>query len=712
MVRAMFTWSGQQHFQPIRQSTAAECGLACIGMIAGYHGHRTDLVSLRKRFEITLKGATVADLIAIASNMGFGARGIRCEPENLSELTLPAILHWDLNHFVVLFKVKGTRATIADPARGMVHLSLRELSNHFTGVALELSPTAEFAPQNEKEHVRLSNLVRFDRGTLKPIMQALLLSFVLQLFVIAAPFFIQLVIDEAILKGDVSLIIALAVGFAGLKLFEIATAFMRRVVFQLISAVLAFDLKSSIFHHLLRLPISYFHSRSMGDVQQRFNSLNTISRFIADGLVEAVVDGVLAVLIGIVLFIYDWRLALAVGVFASAYAALRIAFLRVSKRADEEQQIAQADEASRFLETLSAIQTVKVAGIETEREGIWRNIATETVRADLRAGNLVIGYNTLSEGLIGLSQIVIVSLAAFAVLQGNFSIGMITAFLAYKIQFEQRLISLIDKWAGLQLLGVHLDRVADIAMTEKEATEVTRTQIEKLRGVVTLENVGFRYAPMEPSILHDVSFEIGAGEFVALTGPSGQGKSTLLKLLVGLYPCSHGQILYDGRPISHWGVNGLRKQVGAVMQDDMLLPGSIEENVCLFDENIDHSRVHWACEIAQIHSTLQSLPMGYQTLIGDMGTTISGGQKQRLLLARALYRMPSILVIDEGTSQLDVKTESQINSALKELKITRIAAAHRPDTLAKADRVITIANGMAFGEGVTPPDGVKVVYSN
>lgn len=678
-------------------------------MIADYHGLKTDLATLRRTFEITLKGATLSNLVDIGSELGLGSRGIRCEPENLDELRLPAILHWDLNHFVVLVRVRGNRFEVADPARGLSWLTLDDVGTHFTGVALELVPTADFQTRDQQSRIRLSSLLRFDATSLKPVAQALLLSCFLQVFVVLAPFFIQLVIDEAILKGDLSLLVAIAIGFGALKLFEILTIVFRRIIFQLIGKVLTYDMKASVFHHLLRLPVSYFHGRSIGDVQQRFFSLNMISNFVVDGLIEAVIDGLLAIVIGIILFAYDVTLGLVVTGFVLLYAALRFVMLRLSERLETDQQVAQAEEANRFLETLKAIQTIKIAGIENEREGIWRNVASDTVNADIRVGNVQIGYDSVSEGMIGLSQIVIVFLAALAAIEGSLTVGMITAFLAYKTQFEQRLISLFDKWARYKLLRVHLERVADIAVTEQEGDlAIGGTSSREYRGAVELRSVRFRYAPLEADVLRNVSFRIEPGEFVALAGPSGQGKSTLLRLLVGIYRPSSGEVLYDGLPLSSWGIGNIRSQMGVVMQDDTLLAGSIEENISLFDANPNRDRVRWAASITRIHQEIEAMPMGYNTLVGDMGTTLSGGQKQRVMIARALYRQPRLLVLDEGTSQLDVETEMHINDALRDLSITRIAAAHRPDTLKKADRILNVIGGLVFENGLGDPPSSSV----
>lgn len=677
----------------LRQAEAAECGLACVGMVAGAHGFQTDLPALRRQFPISLKGATLRDVIEIASQVGLGSRAVRCEPAELRELRTPAILHWDMNHFVVLKSANRKRIEIHDPARGLVKLSLADAGKHFTGVALELTPSSAFQKKREINPVKLFSLVKLDNTAWSALAQGLALSLFLQVFVLLSPYYMQLVIDEAILKGDISLLAAIATGFALLKLFEAFTTILRGLVFQFISNVVGYDMQASLFRHMIRLPLPYFHRRHIGDIQQRFQSLMPIQQFIANGAIGALIDGVLGIFLGVMLFLYNATLGLAVCGFILAYAALRFGFLSLSKRLSGDLLVTDAKEQTKFLETLRAMQTIKVAGIETPREALWRNLAADSVNAQIRVGNLNIGYSALSQTLMGASNILVVYLAATNAIGGAMTIGMITAFIAYKGQFEQRLMGLLEQYIQLKLLDVHLERVSDIALQAKEPGLDAPTLKRELEGHVTLENVFFKYAPFEPDILKGASLDIMPGEFVALAAPSGAGKSTLLRLLIGLYEPNHGRVLFDGIEAKRLGLGTIRQQLGVVMQDDTLLAGSIEENISLFDERPDAERIRWAAETASIHDEIEAMPMGYRSLVGDMGTTLSGGQQQRVMLARALYRRPRILVMDEGTSALDIATERRVNAALKDLKITRIVAAHRPETLAAADRVIGLQEG-------------------
>ncbi len=681
------------------QAEAAECGLACVGMVAAAHGHRVDLASLRRAFPITLRGATLRDVVSIASALGMGSRAVRCELGELAQLRTPAILHWNMNHFVVLTRINAKKAEILDPARGRLRLRLSDVSRHFTGVALELTPTATFEKKRNTNSVSLLGLLNIGQTARGAIVQAFALSLFLQVFVLLSPYYMQLVIDEAILKADLSLLAAIALGFGALKVFETLTALVRGLVFQFLSSLLSFDMQASLFRHMIRLPLPYFHRRHIGDIQQRFQSLMPIQHFLSSGAIVALLDGLLAALLGIILFLYSPQLAFVVMGILILYVLIRVALLPLVKRLSAEVLIAQSTEQSTFLETLRAMQNFKVAGIESEREGLWRNLAINKLNAQIRLGNVNIGYDTLSQALIDIGGVIVIFLAASTAIGGNMSIGAIIAFLAFKGQFDQRMMALIEQVIQFRLLDVHLDRISDIALEQQEEDAATPGGGRELLGGLAVENLSFRYSPFESEVLKDVSFKVAPGEFVAVAAPSGAGKSTLLRLIVGLYEQTGGEIYFDGLESRKWGRGNLRRQLGVVMQDDCLLAGSIEENISLFDNNPDPDRIRTAARLASIHDDIEAMPMGYRSLVGDMGTSLSGGQLQRIVLARALYRRPKMLIMDEATSALDVETEERVNAELRALKITRIVVAHRPQTLASADRILFLKDGR-----ITPGD--------
>ncbi len=694
----MFNWLGKEEVPIIRQSTSSECGLACVTMIANYHGHQIDLQSMRMKYEISTLGASLSDLVEIGATLDLSVRGISCDLPDLASITLPAILHWDFKHFVVLKSIKKGLYEIHDPSEGKLFLKGDEVSKHFTGIALEIKKSNDFRPRKEKADLKVTSLVKLDKANWGMMARVLLLSLFLQGFVLVAPLFMQLVIDEAIFKNDISILAAIAFGFLGLKLFELFVSVARQVLLQLLGQMISFDLRGNVFHHLVRLPVSYFQLRGSGDILQRAESGNAIGKFVANNLVEAIVDGVFAISIAIVIFSYSPALGAVVTGFVLLYALARFIFLRISHKRQSEEQITQAKEATYFLETLRIMPTLKMFGGEGIRESKWRNLASDSINKGIRSGNMNIGYSNLSQGIGDISNIAVVFIAAYAVINSDMTVGMITAFMAYKIQFEQKSMSLLDKVLEYKLMDVHLDRLSDIALTPKEDMRGTDLTNEPYRGIIEFKHVYFRYSPLQEDVIKGVSFRVSPQEFVALAGRSGQGKSTILKLIMGIYKPTGGQILYDGKPIDQWGAANLRKHIGIVMQDDELISGSIKENICFFEDNPDLEKIDWAAQVASIFDDIQAMPMGMNTLIGEMGSALSGGQKQRIMLARALYKQPKVLILDEGTSHLDLATESRINDELKKLEITRIFAAHRPDTLSKADRIIRVNDGTVFSE--------------
>lgn len=677
----------------VRQTEQAECAIACLAMIAAHHGYVSDLPYLRRQFSVSLKGTSLTQLVEYADQLNLGSRPIKCELEELSRLRLPAILHWNMNHFVVLERV-GTTYTVLDPALGRRKVRRAEVDQKFTGIAIELSPTSKFVTTTKKTTLRLSQIVPFSSNFWKSLLQGLALSIFLQFFVLLGPLFMQLVIDEAILKADLSLLFAIAGGFALLRVFEFVTSSLRSFVFQFLSAVMSYDMKARVFAHLMRLPLTYFQQRHIGDLQQRFTSLEAIKNFIVEGAVSTIIDGFLAVTIGIALFLYAPVLAMIVVLTILIYGIVRLVFLGLSQRLEMSTLIAEAQENTHFLETLRGIQTIKITGLPVKRELSWRNLVVGNLNTQVQLGNTNIAFRFASELLLGLSNILIVYLAATSAITGALTVGMIMAFLSYKSQFETRLMRLLDVYLNARLLDVHLERISDILATEPLIKQPL-APIQDIEGGVRLEGVCFKYAPSEPNILENISVDIEAGEFVAISGASGIGKSTLLRLILGLHTPTSGQVFIDQHRLGPGASEAIKAFIGVVLQDDRLLTGTIEQNISLFADRPDADRISKVARIAEIEHDILSMPMQYQSLVGDMGTTLSVGQSQRVMLARALYRSPKLLVMDEGTSNLDVATEARINASLKNMSITRIVAAHRPETLMSADRVFKLTkNGL------------------
>nr|WP_302474435.1 peptidase domain-containing ABC transporter [Roseococcus sp. MDT2-1-1] len=676
----------------IRQTEAAECGLACLAMVASYHGHKIDLNTLRRRHPASLKGVTLRGMVQVASQMNLACRALRFELDHLGQLRLPAILHWDLSHFVVLKSVTAKGIVVHDPALGERSYSLSEASRHVTGVALELSPSEDFARKDERSQLPFSAFWSGTRGLTHPLVQIFVLSAVLEILVIAGPLYMQITVDEVIARGDADLLLVLALGFGLLMLLTVATTALRGQVVLIVQNLLHFRMGARLFHHLLRLPLAWFEKRHVGDVMSRFGSIEPVRNLLAEGLIIAMVDGIMALATLVMIFLYSPALAGVVVVALLLYAALRLALFPILRQRSEALIQSRAQESSTFIETARAVQSLKLFNRESEREGQWLNRHAEVVNANVRLGRASITFRTLNDLIFGVENILVIYLAARLALNNALTVGMIFAFMSYKRHFIEKAVLLVEKGIEFRLLGLHLERISDIALAEPEPGHDAPLDASRpIRGGIELRNVSFRYAETERFVLENVSLTIAAGQFVTITGPSGGGKTTLMKIMLGLLEPTSGEVLIDGVPLPVIGARAYREKVGAVMQEDQLLSGSIADNICFFEAGFDQEWITECARMAEIHDEIMAMPMAYNSLIGDMGSSLSGGQKQRVLLARALYRRPRVLFLDEGTAHLDLERERRINVALRRLDITRISIAHRPE-MAEGTDLIELAS--------------------
>ncbi|HEL3176214.1 MULTISPECIES: peptidase domain-containing ABC transporter [Stenotrophomonas] len=683
----------------IVQSEAAECGLACLAMVASHHGNRIGLRELRRQHSLSLKGATLSQLMDIAAKMGFMCRPLRLDLEHLAELKLPCILHWDLNHFVVLTRVHKRHVTVLDPALGKRVLALADFSQHFTGIALELSPGADMRPSAPPPAIAISQLTGRVSGLWRALGLILLLSLALQVFVLLAPFFMQWVVDQVLIAADRDLLTVLGIGFGFALLLQIGIGVVRGWAVIHLSNRLGLQWTGNVFSHLIRLPVDFYEKRHLGDITSRMGSVQAIQRTLTTSFVEALIDGVMAIVTLGMMLLYSWKLALVTLLAVGLYLSARALAFRAFRNGTERQLIASAHQQSHLMESIRGVQSIKIAGRETLRSSGYYNLMNETINRDVWLARFGLAFNSTSQLIFGMERIAVVWIGAVLAMQNIFSVGMLIAYLAYKDQFAQRIGGLIDKWMEFRMLRLHGERLSDIVLTEPEATgERSCGQDLPAELRIEVEGLGFRYASGEPWVLRNCNLTIGPGESVAIIGASGCGKTTLLKLLLGLLTPTEGQIRIGGIPMHKIGMEHYRRVIGAVMQDDQLFAGSISDNISFENENVDEDRIMEAARLAAVHDDIAAMPMGYNSLIADMGTSLSGGQKQRVILARALYRKPQLLFLDEATSHLDVERERLVNDAVRQLDLTRVIIAHRPETIASADRVLVMHAGAIVRE--------------
>ncbi|MFC6300496.1 ATP-binding cassette domain-containing protein [Pseudomonas sp. CCM 7893] len=677
------------------QTEAAECGLACLAMIAGYHGYRTDMVDLRQRFSVSLKGVELKQLIQSAHRLHMGTRAVKLDLDGLKQLKLPCVLHWNFNHFVVLKSVDSRGISLHDPAHGVRQMNWEAVSRCFTGVALEIWPDAGFEKQEVKPRIKLLGMMGRISGLYRSLLQVIALAFTLEIFSLISPFFLQWTVDNVIVSADSDLLVTLILGFGLLLLMQQAVSGVRAWVMMHLSTLLSVQWRANVFSHLLRLPTQYFEKRHLGDVVSRFSAVDSIQRTLTAAFLSAILDGLMTIATLTMMMLYSPPLAAIAITAMTLYALGRWAWYRPLRNATEEQIIHAARQQSHFLETVRGIRPLKLFQRQDERRSAWLGLLVEQINAGLRTQKLQLLYQQMNGLLFGTENLLVIWMGATAVMKGQFSVGVLMAFIAYKSQFDSRVGSLIDKCFELRMLQLQGERLADIVLHPPEEThgDIDPQMLTASEANIDIQGLQYRYSEQDPWVLNNLDLHIAAGESVAIVGPSGCGKSTLLNVMLGLLPPTQGQIRIGGIELAQLGLDGLRQLVGTVLQDDVLFAGSLKDNISFFDTHVDMPWLVECAQIASIHTDILAMPMGYNSLVGDMGTVLSGGQKQRILLARALYKKPKILFLDEATSHLDVACEQQVNQAIRNLRITRIMVAHRPETIASADRIIRLEAG-------------------
>ncbi len=684
----------------IRQAEGSECGLACLAMVAGHHGLDTDLTALRRRFQVSLKGATLKHLMGMAEELGFSARPLRGEVSDLSETALPAVLHWDLNHFVVLTRVtggiRGKRYHVHDPASGIRQYGEDEFSRHFTGVILELVKSESFRPLPARTSLRINQLWSRMDGFWPAFRQVFVLSAVLQLIALLTPFFMQVSIDTALPAFDDDLLLVLALGFGGVAVVAMLTSWVRSLVLVRLGTSLSYQVTVNLFRHLLRLPLPWFERRHVGDVISRFGSTRPISDLLSQGLIATMIDGIMAILTLVLMFVYSPSLSMIAITALVLVTCLRVGFFGALKHANVSMVTASAKENSVFIESLRGMATIKAFGEESNRQRFWQQKKADAVNAEIKTGRLNAGFNAGEQFVMGAEQVLFVYLAIKYAMTGALSVGMVFALQSYRQQFLDAVNRLIQQAIGYRLLDMHLARIADIALSEPEAIgpESSHSGLEKLPVRITLRKVRFQYGANEPEVLRGIDLDISPGEMIALVGGSGNGKTTLMKIMMGLLPPTYGEVLIDGVPLKSYGLMRWRREIASVAQDDALFAGTLGDNICMFDPEPDDHRMNNAARAASIDNEIGRMPMRYHTPVGDMGSVLSGGQKQRVMLARAMYRQPTALFLDEATAHLDGESEYKVGEAVRVMSCTRVVIAHRPQTIERASRVFVMNNGV------------------
>lgn len=675
-----------------------DAGLCCLGAVAQRLGARFNLPELKRRFP-TAQSMSVRQLVDTAGALDLIARPLRCELDDLAKVRRPALIQWGRTAYAFYDRpLADGGARVFVPWTGWQNFSRKELDRVFTGIAIEFTPAPAFAPPPPAPLLPLLSLFKLTPEIAVEAGKVLALAAVVQIYTVAGPLYGRTVLDEAIPKNDHELLNALLLAFIVLALFNSGASALRDLATQKLTSILSFDMTQRIVRHLVRLPLPWFQSRNQAEILGKLASVDAVRMLITNGAMVVLVDGLVSITTLTMLVLTAPGLAVAAVVAFLIYVAIRLVAIPISQRLAARAFEADIIDRGNRMETLRAIQTVKVMGGEDVRIADWSLKFLRSIQTAIDSAAVTALFNALQGAVKTCATLVMFYLGARAVMRGDMTIGLLTAALAYQGQFTDRAFSLVEQYFQWRMLDLHLMRLGDIALSPiEEGADQPLGDVSKIRGELIVEDVSFRYGPALPLVLDGLSLTIAAGEHVAITGRSGAGKSTLIKVLTGLYPPSSGTVRLDGTPVARLGPRTVRRAMGVVMQNDELLTGSVAENVSFFDPEVDMDWV-WRClEMAGIDEEVRAMPMREHSPVGEMGMAVSGGQRQRFQIARALYKRPRLLVLDEATSHLDVAREAGILAMLKAQQVTVIHVAHRPETIASADRVLRFENGVVTG---------------
>jgi ABC-type bacteriocin/lantibiotic exporter with double-glycine peptidase domain len=672
-------------------------------MVLRYWGRDVSLAEVHERCNVGRDGANARDIGAAARTYGLQVSPYTVDLDELADAPVPAILHWSFSHFVVLERFSVSHATIVDPGGGRREVSRRELSEQFTGILLGLTPGPGF-DEAEVESETPSWKVVTRRalqgsGVRRLMAEILAVSLVLQVLGLSVPLLTRAVVDQIVPQGLDSVMTVIGAGIVVLLLTVGVATYLRGLFLVLLQSRLDVRLMVGFFEHVLALPYRYFQERSTGDLLQRLSSNVEIRNILSSQILAGVLDGAMVIVYALVLVIVDPVF----GMVALLLGAVQIALLVVTTpkmtMLVAEQLTEEARSQSFLVESLAGVGTLKSSGSEDRALTHWMSLFTAQVEATMRQGRLQVLISGVTSTLQRFAPLVLLWVAAEAALSGRLSLGSALALVSLGQLFLMPLGTLITSGQVLQQVGGHLDRIATVLRVEPEERPGTRRAAPDLEGAIELQGVSFRYDPEGPWTLHGVDLKIEPGQRVALVGPTGSGKSTIVKLLLGFYVPEEGRVLVDGHGLDELDLRSFRNQLGVVMQDPRVFNTSIRRNIALHDPSLSVSAVERAADLAELGDDIRTMPMGFETVVAEDGEALSGGQRQRLALARALVREPRILILDEATSSLDMATEGRVAQHLRDIRCTTVVIAHRLSTVADADVIVVLKDGRVAEHG-------------
>jgi len=676
----------------VLQHERTECGLACLAMVAAHFGKSISLERLRQGAQLSGHGATFQELVKIADSLQLISRPVRLSLRETPNLKLPAVLHWRMNHFVLLTAVGRSDWTIHDPAIGKRTIQFAEMDESFTGVALEFTKTNDFSPGAYSSDFGILRIAGSFQNLFRFLGLMLCLLFVSQLLALVPAIATQILIDEVVMGQDRMWLFR---GLAGLALIMTATLLLdalRGWISLYVGTRLTTDSTISILNHLLRLPVEFVKRRHLGDLMSKLDSLTPIREAIATHSVNAFVQFVVLVTTLVIMTLYSPWLTLVSALGLALTLGVTVALLPVSRRLGRQLFIHhRALQSSSLVETLRGYETVRSLGLSAIRRQHWQSHFLSATQVNIKQGKIAIGRGTGLGAISMGEQLMFLAVAISGILDKEITLGVVFAFMGLRSRLAGAAIALADLIQTFSLLRVHTDRLFDIVQAAPVPESLSGAIRSNVEGDFRANGLSFSYGDNQV-VIRDFSCSIKAGANAVIVGPSGCGKTTLLRILAGHLEPNDGCVAIDGFERSLWDRHSMTAQSAFVLQNDQMFQGTITENISAFSMAPDMARVRTAAIQAECWLDIQNLPLRTETLIGDSGAGLSDGQVQRLTLARALYRRPRILFLDEATSHLDVTTERKVLGNIAALNITIISVAHRPDAIALADQVIDLGS--------------------
>ncbi|MEN8701792.1 peptidase domain-containing ABC transporter [Bacillus infantis] len=681
----------------VEQMSQTECGLACVAMIAAYYKHEVPLFELRDHIGNGRDGNTLYDLYKVAKDLKFEPQSYKLKAGQLSKLSLPAILYWDHKHFVVLEKVTKNKFYILDPAHGRRKMKLDEVESHFSGYTLQLQPGPGFEKRKPTSLWRPYMKLLASRPGI--LLTLLMMNILLQLFVLVTPLFTQQIIDNVLQNGRNSMFTVLLQGilisFTAYMIFNI----LRNEISLKLFRFLDYHMSNEFFTHLLKIPYSFFQVRQSGDILYRFTNLRGIRQMLSNQIMKSIMDLLLIfVILGYMIVKSPYLTAFLVG----GTAVLYLVILSCRSLMHEVNRNELTNDTKLYAyqtESVLGMLDIKISGSEQTVTSKWNGIYEGFANAFIRKERTFNYITSFSGSLTYFVPLIIVWIGAAKVSSGALSLGELVAFQAISTYFISTSNSLIFSFEAFFQLKVYLRRIRDVLDTPTETIENKQYIEHEVKGEIEFQKVSYSYSKYSDNVLEDIDLKISAGEKIAIVGPSGSGKSTLAKLIMGLHQPKSGRILYDSVDLEDLDKPFVRKQMGIVTQEPFLFNESIINNIKLNKEDLTPEEIAAAAAAAQIHEEIMAMPMGYETVISEMGQNLSGGQRQRISIARALAHSPKIIVFDEATNSLDSVKEKRIDDYLSSIRSTRIVIAHRLSTIIDADQIFLLDNGRIAAQG-------------